>query len=110
MSDHYKYCHCCGSHDIVYYPTMWVCTSCKATSIDWERESIIARWYRYIWSRIGGRPWTHITRDFCRSNPLALLIITSIIAILIGKTQKGWNLARVLLGIGAGIVIGHIFW
>jgi hypothetical protein len=49
---------------------------------------MIARIYKWLWSRIGGRPWSYIIRDSCRDHPL------------------WW-----LLAFGAlGILLGHLFW
>jgi len=44
--------------------------------------------YKWLWTRIGGRPWTYIIRDSYHNHPL------------------WW-----LLGlIGSGILLGHLFW
>jgi hypothetical protein len=49
---------------------------------------MLEKMYEWLWSRIGGRPWTYIIRDSQKAHPLL------------------W-----LLGFGAlGIVLGHIFW
>lgn len=49
---------------------------------------MIGRIYEWLWSHIGGRPWTYIIRDSCREHPL------------------WW-----LLSFGAlGILLGHLFW
>jgi len=49
---------------------------------------MLGKIYKWLWSRIGGRPWTYIIRDSQKTYPLL------------------W-----LLGFGAlGIVLGHIFW
>jgi len=44
--------------------------------------------YRQLWSRVGGKPWTHIIRDHYRKYPLFWVFL--------------------LLSIGA--VLGHLFW
>jgi len=49
---------------------------------------MIEELYKWLWTRVGGRPWTYIVRDSQKKRPLL------------------W-----LLGFGAlGIVLGHIFW
>ncbi|HEY49589.1 MAG TPA: hypothetical protein G4O13_06045 [Dehalococcoidia bacterium] len=49
---------------------------------------MLERLYRALWSRAGGRPWTHIIRDSQRKYPLLWLLIAQ----------------------GIGIVLGHLFW
>ena len=44
--------------------------------------------YEVLWSRVGGRPWTHIIRDTQVKHPLAWLL-------------------GFLLG---GCFLGHLFW
>jgi len=48
----------------------------------------LARLYRVLWSRIGGRPWTYIIRDSYHRRPLLWLALTT----------------------AAGILLGHLFW
>jgi hypothetical protein len=50
--------------------------------------NIFQKAYKWLWSRIGGRPWTFIIRDSCRNHPLPWLLGT----------------------LGLGIILGHIFW
>jgi hypothetical protein len=49
---------------------------------------MIGKIYRWIWSRIGGRPWTYIMRDFYHDHPLIVLFCT----------------------LGIGTLLGHLFW
>lgn len=44
--------------------------------------------YEMLWTRIGGRPWTYIIRDSWKKRPII------------------WFFAV----LGAGAVIGHLFW
>lgn len=49
---------------------------------------MIPKLYKWLWTRIGGRPWTYIIRDSYHKYPLL------------------W-----LLSFGAlGIILGHLFW
>ncbi len=52
------------------------------------RKDILARLYRAIWLKFGGRPWTYIIRDSYHRRPLIWLTAAS----------------------AAGILLGHIFW
>jgi hypothetical protein len=49
---------------------------------------MIERWYKWLWTRIGGRPWTYIMRDNQRQYPLLWLLLFG----------------------GLGILLGHLFW
>ncbi len=44
--------------------------------------------YKWLWSKIGGRPWTYIIRDSYHAHPLA------------------WLAALLALG----VLLGHLFW
>ncbi len=61
-------------------------------------------WYIWLWTRIGGRPWTYIIRDFCHENPL-LLILTGLTAVL-------WLLRihHEIFWVLLGVLLGHLFW
>lgn len=53
---------------------------------------MLAKLYRMLWSRIGGRPWTYIIREWYHANPIL-----------------------VILGLGGlatwiGVILGHLFW
>ncbi|MDD4986413.1 MAG: hypothetical protein PHQ43_11640 [Dehalococcoidales bacterium] len=45
-------------------------------------------WYKWIWSKVGGRPWTYIIRDSYHRYPILWLAILT----------------------GLGILLGHLFW
>jgi hypothetical protein len=49
---------------------------------------MIEKLYRWLWSHIGGRPWTYILRDSQKNHPLLWLLLFGAL----------------------GIVLGHIFW
>ncbi len=51
-------------------------------------KGLLERLYRALWSRIGGRPWTHIIRD----------------------SQRRYSLAWLLMSGAVGILLGHLFW
>ncbi|MBA7706717.1 hypothetical protein ES703_115574 [subsurface metagenome] len=44
--------------------------------------------YKALWSKIGGRPWTHIIRDSQRRHPLLWMLLFG----------------------SLGIILGHLFW
>ena len=49
-------------------------------------------WYKWFWTKIGGRPWTFIIRDSVKNNLLA------------------WILGFGAVEAGFGIVLAHLFW
>ncbi len=53
-----------------------------------KNEGPIEQFYRALWSRIGGRPWTYIIRDTYHQYPLLWLLLFA----------------------GLGILLGHLFW
>jgi len=44
--------------------------------------------YKWLYTHIGGRPWTYIIRDSYHNHPLFWIL--------------GWGLV--------GIILGHLFW
>lgn len=70
---------------------------------------MLEKLYKAIWTRIGGRPWTEISRDEQKKSPLVFMLIFFGIGVLMVKFGKGhwWQLILSLL---AGIIIGHIWW
>jgi len=65
--------------------------------------------YRWLWRRIGGRPWTYIIRDFWHKYQ-GLCIIT---LVALGVVLGHWHFERVLWLLGAfalGYIAGHLFW
>lgn len=64
---------------------------------------MVARWYRALWSRFGGKPWTYIVRaEF--SNPLYWLGVGLAIGTL---AQPSW---KWVLGLSLGVLFGHFWW
>jgi len=70
---------------------------------------MLSKLYKAIWSRIGGRPWTDISRDLDKEWPLLFPLIFMGIGTLIAlKFKEHWK--WIVLAIIIGTVIGHIFW
>jgi len=65
--------------------------------------------YRKLWTKFGGRPWTHIARNLNKEWPLLFPLIFLGIGVFIVKVFKGkakWT----VLAIVVGCIMGHIFW
>jgi len=65
---------------------------------------LLGKLYKFIWSHIGGRPWTYIIRDFCYQNPL-FFILVFLFTLL-------WflHVPDRILFVFLGILLGHLFW
>ena len=70
---------------------------------------MLERLYRQLWTRIGGRPWTHIVRDEQKATPLLFMLIFLGLGILAVKLsgRYWWQL---MLGFLVGILVGHFWW
>ena len=71
---------------------------------------MLEAFYKALWSRIGGRPWTYILRDTWHQYE-GLWILGLIAAGGVGTHFFG--LSRVLQGLGmftVGYIFGHLFW
>ena len=66
--------------------------------------------YEWLWTRIGGRPWTYIIRDAWHRYE-GLWIIGLVAGGAVGC--HFFDLANVLIALGifaAGYIAGHLFW
>ena len=77
--------------------------------IHWQRWCEKMDFYRVIWSKIGGRPWTYLLRYTWHR--LEGLWIAGLVAIgaLLGRWF--WNfIFWFLLVFALGYIAGHLFW
>jgi hypothetical protein len=66
--------------------------------------------YKWLWGRIGGRPWTYIIRDIYHCGEWLMITILILIGILMGK-YLSWFIVWLVLGIfTVGYIGGHCFW
>jgi len=70
---------------------------------------MLEKWYKAIWSRLGGRPLTYVIRDLNKEWPLLFPMVFLGIGIFIVKVFKS-NWKWIVLAIVIGSIIGHIFW
>ena len=68
--------------------------------------SLISRSYHFLWSRLGGRPWTYIIRD---NSKWAMVVGAGLLAIGLFslRAPKPVVLAT---GVVIGFILGHLFW
>ena len=69
-------------------------------------------WYKMLWSRIGGRPWTYISRDFYHKFEYGVLVSLFVAGFALGWSGLvGWKWLLVLLAsYTIGFIHGHFFW
>lgn len=70
---------------------------------------MLEKLYGWVWSRVGGRPWTYIIRDEQKKAPLAFLLLFLGLGLLLAKVA-GKNWWQLLLGFLVGILVGHLWW
>ncbi len=67
------------------------------------------KFYKWLYTRIGGRPWTYIIRDDQKESPLMyMLIFLGLGILLMVLARKYWW--QLLLGFLFGVLIGHFWW
>ena len=75
---------------------------------------LLGKLYGFIWRRIGGRPWTHISRDSLKSRPnrwILSLVMGGVAANAGAQELLDWRIALFILGsLSIGYTLGHIFW
>ena len=71
--------------------------------------SRLARLYEWIYTRIGGKPWTEIIREEQRGAPLLFILIFLGFGILVAKLA-GRYWWQILVGFLLGVLCGHFWW
>lgn len=70
----------------------------------------MVNWYRWLWLRLGGRPWTYIIRDAWDNAEFLWIVGLVSLGICLGH-NFGWR--TVLEGwliFSLGYIAGHLFW
>ena len=66
--------------------------------------------YKELWSRIGGRPWTYITRDLWHKAEFVWIIGLVAAGVALGH-HFDWIRVLEIMGIFTlGFIFGHFFW
>ncbi len=70
---------------------------------------MLEKLYEAIYKRIGGRPWTYITRDESKKAPLLFMLIFLGVGIILVKFSSAhwW---KIFIGLLVGVIVGHIWW
>jgi RimJ/RimL family protein N-acetyltransferase len=69
-------------------------------------------YYRMLWSRIGGRPWTYIARDVYHKVEYLVLVSLVVAGYTVGQTGLvNWRWFLVNMAVYTiGYIHGHFFW
>lgn len=66
--------------------------------------------YKWLWSKIGGRPWTYITRDIWHNLEYLPIFFIFTAGYLLGKYTGWMTLLVVFIAFTIGYIFGHFFW
>jgi len=67
-------------------------------------------WYKVLWSKIGGRPWTYILRDLWHKAEVVWIILLVSLGVWLGH-HFDWLTVLEILGVFTiGFIFGHLFW
>ncbi len=68
--------------------------------------------YKTLWSRLGGRPWTYIARDVYHRLEYLVLVSLFIAGYALGSSGlTSWKRFMVIMAVySVGYIHGHFFW
>jgi hypothetical protein len=66
--------------------------------------------YKWLWSRVGGRPWTYIIRDFYHTYEWAVFLTWFWIGVAVFRFGGLLWCGFFWLLVTLGYVLGHFFW
>ena len=70
---------------------------------------MLEKLYEKLWRRLGGRLWTEIIREDARREPLLYLLLFLLGGVFLAlKVKENWW--QILVGFGAGLIVGHLWW
>ena len=66
--------------------------------------------YKQLWSRIGGRKWTYILRDFYHKFEYFIIIGGLVGGYYLSRILTERQFALVIFALSVGYIFGHLFW
>ena len=66
--------------------------------------------YKELWSRIGGRPWTYITRDLWHKAEFVWIIGLVAAGVWLGHNFDWLEVIKIMGIFTIGFIFGHFFW
>lgn len=73
---------------------------------DWLKYNI----YKKLWSLVGGRPWTYITRDLWHKAEFVWIVGLIAIGVWMGHHLDWLEVLKILGVFTIGFIFGHFFW
>ena len=70
----------------------------------------LSEWYRKIYMKFGGRPFTYVIRDWWVDYELLWIIGMLAIGATLGEYYGWLTILRILAIFAVGILFGHLFW
>jgi hypothetical protein len=66
--------------------------------------------YKWLWSHIGGRPWTYIIRDFYHEVEFVVILGMLALGYYLARRVSLHDFVSILVVLAAGYLLGHLFW
>jgi len=66
--------------------------------------------YKWLWSRIGGRPLTYQLRDLWHKAEFVWIVALIAIGVWLGHQANWLDVLKILAIFTAGYIAGHLFW
>jgi len=67
-------------------------------------------WYKWLWTHVGGRPWTYILRDAYHQTELVILLGFTTLGYYLGQHLPWHDYTLIISSAAVGYVLGHLFW
>lgn len=67
-------------------------------------------YYKELWKRIGGRPWTYIIRDCWHKSEFFWIVGLVGLGIWLGHIVDGKTILTLWIVFSLGYLAGHVFW
>ena len=66
--------------------------------------------YKFLWSRVGGRPWTFIIRDLWHKAEFVWIIGLIAVGVWMGHNLDWMRVLEIMGIFTVGFIFGHFFW
>jgi predicted MFS family arabinose efflux permease len=70
---------------------------------------LLEQFYKWLYSKVGGKPWTEIVQEHQQKAPLLYMLIFLFLGIMVAKLA-GRYWWQILIGFLLGILAGHFWW
>ena len=66
--------------------------------------------YKWLWSKIGGRPWTYIVRDVWHKAQFVWIVGLVAVGVALGHNFDWLEVLKIMGIFTVGFIFGHFFW